>query len=124
MHLLITVGPTNVSFANVEMLEVPGPASSVTGYFTNYAAANLAHHPNPDWIQLNNLNQWGDSAAFYNWGKPWYAGGYQWVIPVQWRVVGTTNVGNLPNRLQVFSINGTNGSSTVSKLGQSVTRVP
>jgi hypothetical protein len=120
----ITVGPTNVSFENVEVLEVPGPASSITGYFTNYPATNLVHQPNPNWIQLNNLNQWADSAAFWGYPKPWYQGGFQWVIPVQWRVVGTTNIGNLPNRLQVFSINGTNGSSTVSKLGQSVTRIP
>ena len=124
MYLIITVGPTTVSFANVEVLEVPGPATTVTGYFTNYPAANLVHKPNPNWIQLNEANLWADTAAFSGYPKPWYAGGFQWVIPVQWRVVGTTNVGNLPNRLQVFSINGTNGSSTVSKLGQSVTRIP
>jgi len=125
MHLdPITVAPTDVSFANVEVLEVPGPATSITGYFTNYPATNLVHNPNTNWIQLNALNQWADEANFHHYPPPWKAGGFQWVIPVQWRVVGSTNVGSLPNRTQVFSINGTNGNSTVSKLGRSVSRTP
>ena len=125
MHLdPITVAPTTVSFANVEVLEVPGPATSIYGYFTNYAATNLNHVPNPNWIQLNDLNQWADEAAFSGWPSPWKAGGFTWIIPVRWRVVGSTNAASLPNRTQVFSINGTNGNSTVSKLGQSVSRSP
>jgi hypothetical protein len=120
----ITVTPTTVSFARVEVLEVPGGATSVTGYFTNYTATNLWHHPNPSWINLNNLNQWQDTAYFSGYPAPWYAGGFTWVIPVRWRVVGSTNAASLPNRTQVFSILGTNGQSRVSKLGQSATRTP
>lgn len=120
----ITVCPTDVSFANVEILEVPGPASLITGYFTNFPASTLAHLPNTNWIQLTANNQWTDHAAFSGFPSPWYAGSFQWDIPVQWRVVGKTSIGTLPNRLQTFSIAGTNGISTVTKLGQSVPRTP
>ncbi|MDX9794910.1 MAG: hypothetical protein RBU24_15495 [Kiritimatiellia bacterium] len=120
----ITVSPTDVSFARVEMMELPGPASNVTGYFTNFPSASLAHSPNPDWVQLDEVNQLTDHASFSGCPPPWSVGGFQWDIPVRWRVVGSPNVKTLPNRLQKFSINGTNGNSTVSKLGKSVTRAP
>ena len=120
----ITVVPTNVSFANVECLEMPGPATNIWGYFTNYPPGFLNHSPSTNWIQLNGFNAWADIADFQNHLSPWYAGGYEWDIPVRWRVVGSTNVGSLPNRLQICSIADTNGTSTVSKLGQSVTRSP
>ena len=120
----ITVAPTSVSFYNVECLEVPGPATEITGYFTNYPAITLAHNPNTNWIQLTENNTWADNAAFYGYPSPWYAGSFKWIIPVQWRVVGSSNAVSLPNRTQTFSIQNTNGTSTVSKLGQSVTRTP
>ena len=124
MVLLITVNPTDVSFANVEMLEVPGPASNITGYFTNFPASTLFHFPDTEWGSLNAYNQWGDNASFGNFPSPWYAGSFQWNIPVQWRVVGKTSAGTVRNRLQTFSIAGTNGTSTVTKLGKPVTRTP
>lgn len=120
----ITVYPTNVSFQNVECLEEPGPASNITGYFTNYLPSQLYHNPNANWIPLTAWNSWADHAAFGPLPPPWAAGGFEWDIPVRWRVTGSTNAASLPNRLQTFSIAGTNGSSTVTKLGQSVTRLP
>ncbi len=122
MDLLITVAPTDVSFAKVEVREVPGPATNITGYFTTHTPP--AHSPNPLWITLSANNKWEDDAHFNNWPSPWTTGGWQWNIPVRWRVVGSTSDAALPNRLQVFSINNTAGSSTVTKLGQSATRSP
>lgn len=124
MQLVITVNPTDVSLANIELLEVPGPATNVTGYFTSYAGSSLNHVPNPNWIQLSSDNKWGDHAAFSYFPAPWSAGGFEWVIPVKWRVVGSTNAASLPNRHQTFSISGASGTSSVLKLGQSVTRTP
>ena len=112
------------SFWNVECLEAPGPASNITGCFTNASPASLYHDPNTNWIALGANNDWTDHASFSNVPAPWSAGGFQWDIPVLWRVVGSTNTANLPNRLETFSMAGTNGASTVTKLGQSVTRTP
>lgn len=118
----ITVGPTNVSFWKVECRELPGPASNITGYYTNYPP--IYHDANTNWIPLGVLNDWSDHASFEQAPPPWSVGGFEWDIPVEWRVIGSSNSSNLPNRLQVFSITGTNGSSTVSKLGQSTSRTP
>ena len=122
MMLRITVGSTDVSFKNVQLIEVPGPATNITGYFEIHTPP--AHSPNPSWVTLNVQNQWADHASFDSWPAPWSSGGFQWDIPVQWRVVGSSNVGTLPNRIQTFSITGADGTSTVSKLGQSVQRTP
>lgn len=123
MWLRITIAPTDVSFQWVESREVPGPATSITGYFTNYPASSLAHVP-AGWVSIAPGNTKTDHAAFSGFPPPWYAGGFEWIIPIEWRVIGKTNVGTLPNRTQTFSIAGTNGTSTVTKLGQSVTRTP
>jgi hypothetical protein len=54
----------------------------------------------------------------------WSTGGYDWDIPIQWRVIGKTKVGTLPNELQTQRITGADGTSTESKLGCSATRTP
>ena len=123
MRLEITIYPTDVSFDQVESQEVAGPATSITGYFINYSPVSLSHAP-VGWVGILPGNKKYDHAAFSGWSAPWCVGSFQWVIPIQWRVVGSTNIGTLPNRIQTFSINGTSGNSTVAKLGQSVSRTP
>jgi hypothetical protein len=123
MRLEITIAPTDVSFENVESQEVPGPATSITGYFTSFPPASLNHVP-AGWIQIAPGNKKFDHAAFSGYPSPWSAGGFQWIIPIQWRVVGSSSGGTLPNRIQTFSIANSSGNSTVSKLGQAVTRTP
>jgi hypothetical protein len=121
----IIVGPTNVSFANVEVRELSGPATNVTGFFTNYLP-NLYHNADPNWDILTKSNGWDDAASMTNnLPRPWYPGSFDLIIPVQWQLVfGATHIGSLPNRKQTISINDTNGTATVSKLQQSVTRKP
>lgn len=115
----ITVYPTNVSFYNVECQEQYCAATGIWGYFTNRAGP----HARQDWVQLLADNTWADEAGCTNYPAPWSQGGYQWIIPVKWRVVvGSTHTGSLPNRTETFSIDDTNGTTTVSKLVQSVTR--
>lgn len=104
------------------MLEVPGPASNVTGYFTSIGAP--AHQPNQNWIQLNANNRWGDTATFSGYPAPWSQGGFDWDIPMKWRLVGSTTEHDFTHRLQQFRILGTDGTSSVSKLGQTVQRTP
>jgi hypothetical protein len=125
MQLIITWGPTNVSFAKVQILEVPGPASSITGYFTNFPSASLSHFPNTNWVTLSSFNQTADTASVSNLPAPWYPGGFDWNIPVQWKIVNGNKTNNFPtNEIQSFRITDTNGTTTVSKLGSSVTRTP
>lgn len=124
MYLEVTVHPTNVSFANVQLLEIPGPASGNTGWFTNFPAGQPAHPPNTNWAWLSPDNILYDDVELSGIAPPWSVGSVQWDIPVQWRVIGSSNIGSLPNVIQYFSINGTNGSSTVTKFGQSATRTP
>lgn len=123
MQIAITIHPTDVSFEWVESQEVPGPATNITGYFTSYPPDSLKHVP-AGWVRILPGNKKYDHAAFSGFPSPWSAGGFEWVIPIEWRVVGSANAGTLPNRLQRFSISGATGTSTVSKLGQSVTRTP
>jgi hypothetical protein len=123
MILKITIAPTDVSFQNVESQEVSGPATSISGYFTDFAPASLAHVP-AGWVPIGEGNAKFDHAQISGFPSPWRLGGFQWVIPIQWRVMGSVNSGTLPNRLQTFTIHDSTGNTTVSKLGVSVTRSP
>ena len=128
MYIEVTVAPTDVSFENLQYLEVPGPASNVSGfiatYISSFPATDLSHHPNASWLSIQPGNKTYDHAAFSGFPSPWDAGGFEWNIPVQWRVGTSASVRTLPNRLQQFAITNTAGTSTVSKLGQTVTRSP
>jgi hypothetical protein len=129
MCLEITVAPTDVSFENLQYREVGGPASNVSGYIADFLQknpqVNLTHTP-AGWLTISEGNKEYDLAAFVPgvFTPPWYAGGWQWDIPVEWRVGQNGSVGTLPHRLQTFSVMNTAGTSTVSKLGQSATRTP
>jgi hypothetical protein len=123
MVLHVTVQPTDVSFAYVEMQEVSGPATNITGYFQQFDPANFYHTAN-GWAALDPVNAVNDHASGSGCPSPWYAGGFDWDIPRQWRVIGKTKIGTLPNRLQHYGITASDGTSTVSKLGCSATRTP
>lgn len=120
--------PNNVSFYNLEILEIPGPASNVTGYFTNYTANQLRHTPSTTWFGIgldNKLTQQDQAAFAVSLPPPWYPGGWDWIIPWNYRRVGSGGAGYLiSNVTQSFRITSTNGTSSVSKAGASVTRTP
>lgn len=130
MHLTITVNPDDVSFSRVEMKEVAGPASNLTGDFLTMVQSgeanidDLAHHVGPEWIELDETNEWTDAAFFGNAPQPYAVGSWTWDIPVQWRVVGKSSEHSLPNRTQVNEVLDPSGKSKVDKLGQSETRTP
>ena len=48
----------------------------------------------------------------------------RWDVPRQWRVVGGTRIGTLPNRVHTFMITDATGRSIVTKVGQSADRTP
>jgi hypothetical protein len=116
--------PGSVNFGNVEWLEVPGPASGVSGYFQDMvdAGADLSHHPNPDFLRIApGLN---DHAAFLGLSAPYKAGAFHWNIPNRFRRAGTADPGTMfVTTVQSFRIQG-DGTVTVTKQGASVTRSP
>lgn len=133
MILRITLLPDDVSFENLEVKELSGSASNLTGYFAQPNIHNLGdtyHTADPDWQEVGSGSQYGDTAAFFGWPKinvngnlQWIPGSYEWDIPVRWRVPGKAER-TLPNRLQKHEITVNDGSSTETKLGQSATRTP
>jgi hypothetical protein len=128
MKLEITTLPTDVSFYNVEALEINRGTRNITGFFVQFPANSLAHKPNLDWSQLNQKNQWTDTAGFDGWGSlnTWANGTYEWAIEVRWRVVGQeTGQGEfLANRTQTHTLHDNTGKSTVNKMNNSATRKP
>jgi len=88
----VTVQPLNVSFGRTQWLEVPGPASNITGYFTRFSAAQLRHHPNPRYLPFNDLNTGlTDHAAFHNAPPAFSDGTFDWVIPNRYKIDGESD---------------------------------
>ena len=117
MSLDITTLPTDVSFHNVEVIEIDQGTQNISGFFESFSTSDRKHTPNPNWIQLNAKNQWADSAAFYGWGNSttWAYGTFQWAIEVRWRVVGQEEGQGevLGNRTQTHTMHDSTGKSTV-----------
>jgi hypothetical protein len=120
----VTIGPTSVNFGNLEWLEVPGPASNRTGYFTKYKP--LYHHPNPKWLPWNDSNTGlTDHASLFEWPRPWSPGGFQWNIPNKYRVTGVGGSGHVfTTTHQIFRMTNKKGTTTITKAGAKVTRTP
>ena len=128
MLLSITTLPDDVSFNNVEVLEVDKVTSNVTWFFSTYSAASLKHTPTPTWTRLSVTNKWTDDAHIFGYGtsSTWAYGTFQWAIEVRWRVFNKeTGQGEfLANRTQAFTMHDNTGRTTIDKLGRSVTRTP
>lgn len=129
MHLSVTFNPADVSFYRTQWLEVPGPATNVNGFFAQnppFTAASLFHNPNPSGIPINPDNKLaGFDVSSYAIAIPngippfptWSNGGWTWVIPNRYIVVGGNAAGHLfTNTTQIFSITAT-GGTTVTKQG-------
>jgi len=118
----VTIGPSSVSFGNVEWLEVPGGPSNITGYFAKHD--HLNHQPNPQWLGWNVKNAGlYDHASLYRWPKPWSKGSFQWVIPNKYRVNGKGSGEVFIHTHQVFHLEA-NGSTLITKGGAEVRRTP
>ena len=88
----VTVNPLSVNFGRTQWLEVPGPATNVTGYFNRFSAAQLRHHPNPRYLPFNDVNSGlTDHAAFHRGPTPFSDGTFEWVIPNRYKIDGETD---------------------------------
>jgi hypothetical protein len=131
MQLRFKYHPLTVSFGNIEVMEVAGPATNITGYFLKEKPADLAHDPgvmNFTRIGQNNKDSAIDTASFNGYPKPWTDGGFEWVIPNNFRTIfeGGGTGKHFTDVTQAFQLEGPPqaGRSTVSKAGQTVTRSP
>jgi hypothetical protein len=127
--MLLTAGfpPNDVSFAASEWLEVPGPASNVSGYFSalQRGGTDLSHHPNLSFVPISAANTFAsDHAAGSGFPSPWSVGAFDWVIPNKVRRIGGSGAGTtFTNSVQAFRI-AANGTVSITKGGASVSRSP
>jgi hypothetical protein len=125
MEMILVCGPTNVCFSRVQVQELPGPATNISGCFTNTNAfTDLNHYPTLSWTNLTVQNLVVDNAGFDSIPKPWSSGEFDWKIPYAWRVEGSAATNVFGYALQQNIINDTNGTSTVKKFGAKTTRTP
>jgi hypothetical protein len=125
--------PLNVSFGNIEVKEVSGPATNFSGFFPHPSSPNRHFHNSGDLftrIGQNNKDSAIDTAGFRSSGypPPWTDGGFDWVIPNNFRTIfeGGGDGKEFTKVTQSFRIEGPPhaGRATVSKGGQSATRSP
>ncbi len=128
MELVMILLPTNVCFANIEVVEVPSMEGSHNGYFSDSAWSNQWYHTTGngagEWTEVADDNSCGsDYAGIGLCSPPWSSGFITWIIPNAWRPCGggEQDVHVFVTSLQNFQIT-VDGTVTVSKLGNSVTR--
>jgi hypothetical protein len=133
MELRFTYHPLTVSFGNIEVKEVSGPATNLSGYFPHASSSNGHFHNSGDTffrVGQNNKDSAVDTASFRASGypPPFSDGGFDWVIPNHFRTIfeGDTDGQHFTDVTQSFRIEGPPhaGRATVSKAGESETRSP
>ena len=120
----VTVEPLNVNFGRTQWLEVPGPATNVSGYFTRFAAATIFHNPNPNYLPFNDNNSGlHDHASWHEVPGPFSFGTFEWVIPNRYKIDGEPDShGRLfTNTVQAFSM-FPGGTMMITKAGTWVIR--
>lgn len=124
----VTIGTTDVCLGAIQWLEVPGPASSISGFFTKYTASQLEHHPNTHYALINDSNIMhagpnngpNDHCAWHTTAGPYSNGAFSWVIPNKYILDGesATSGRGFTNTTQHFTMNAA-GTMTITKAGAS-----
>ncbi len=121
----VVVNPLNVSFGRTQWLEVPEPATNVSGYFNRFPAATIFHHPNPNYLPFNDNNSGlTDHAAWHAVPAPFSFGTFEWVIPNRYKIDGESDAQGrvFTNTVQAFYMFA-DGTMMISKGGASVIRL-
>ncbi len=120
----VVINPLNVNFGRTQWLEVPGPATNVSGYFNRFRAATIFHHPNPNYLPFNDNNAGlRDHAAWHAVPAPFSFGTFDWVIPNRYKIDGETDAQGrfFANTTQEF-VMFADGSMMIDKAGAFVLR--
>lgn len=128
MLTAVTFGPTDVCLGAIQTLEVPGPATQISGFFTKFSAATLYHHPNANYalVDDNNMKEAGpnngryDHCAWHSTPGPYSDGAYRWVIPNRYILDGESPSSgrHFTDTTQQFTMNAA-GTMTITKAGAS-----
>jgi peptidoglycan hydrolase-like protein with peptidoglycan-binding domain len=120
----VVVNPLNVNFGRTQWLEVPGPATNVSGYFNQFAAATIFHNPNPDYLPFNDNNSGlRDHASWHAVPAPFSFGTFEWVVPNRYKIDGESDAQGriFTNTVQAFFM-FPGGTMMITKAGASVIR--
>ncbi|WP_430931729.1 eCIS core domain-containing protein [Saccharicrinis sp. 156] len=120
----VFIHPMNVNFGRTQWLEVAGPASNVSGYFTRFTADQIFHHPNPNFLPFNDNNTGlTDHAAWHGVPAPFSGGRFDWVIPNLYKIDGEPDSQGkiFTNTTQAFFMTST-GTMMITKAGALVIR--
>ena len=117
----VVMAPTTVSFSRVSIRELPGPATSIWGYFTTGSSNLLQHTTAGNWFPLLRDNSWTDTV--WSWKAPfgggypqiWSNGGFTWVIPAQWKI-GSGPTNSMSGWSQIFNLESS-GTVKITKFG-------
>lgn len=124
MIMDVVVNPRNVNFGRTQWLEVPGPASNVSGYFNRFQAATIFHNPNPNYLPFNDNNTGlQDHAAWHGVPAPFSFGTFDWVIPNRYKIDGEPDGSGrfFTNTVQAFTM-FSSGTMMINKAGSTVMR--
>jgi outer membrane protein OmpA-like peptidoglycan-associated protein len=124
----VTFGPGDVCLGAIMWLEVDGPATSVSGFFTKFSAATLYHHPNPNYalVDDNNVMEAGpnngphDHCAWHSTPGPYSVGAFEWVVPNRYILDGENAASgrHFTDTTQRFTMDAA-GVMTITKAGAS-----
>gem|GEM_PF-5403683 len=112
----------------MEEKEVAGPASNITGYFKKHVRPDaLKHRPEDSFARVAEDNEdFGtDEVRATEDAKPFEKGGFDWVIPNKFRVVGDPDDGKKFTEVtQSIRMVDNTGKMSVDKAGAHVERTP
>lgn len=120
----VVINPLNVNFGRTQWLEVPGPATNVTGYFTQFAADTIFHEPTDHYLGVADDNSGlEDHAAWHEVPAPFSFGTFEWVIPNRYKIDGEPDAQGrvFTNTVQAFFMFA-GGTMMINKAGASVIR--
>ena len=109
MWLDLTLLPTNVSFAGIQVMEFGVAATNATNYFLEPAHTNLLVHSQIQganiWIPIGSNNESNDKAGPMELSQPWGVGGEMtWPIPNRFRKTGAAIDKYFCNTDEYFSL--------------------
>lgn len=122
----VTFAPLEVNLGAMRWLEEPGPATSVSGYFSQFTAATLAHKPNTHFALVNDKNVMeagpknapNDHIAAHTLPGPYKTGAFEWVIDNQYILDGEAKAKGrrFAKTTQRYAMDGA-GNLTITKAG-------
>ena len=122
----VTIKPTDVCLGAIQWLEVPGPGTSISGFFEKFSADTLKHKPNVNYALINDSNIMeagpkngpNDHCAWHTTPGKYKDGAFEWIVPNRYIVDGeAASAGRyFCDTTQHFTMNAA-GTMTITKAG-------